>query len=124
MEAVLFMKGFHSLVIHWTARRAWKLVTKTSEVGADGNMAEGGGGSSGQDDDSTSVGGKRFVTLLLQSLASSAFGVDIHPASSIGAGIMINHTTEVVIGKNAAVGYGTTILHGVVSLFFILVALT
>jgi hypothetical protein len=49
MEAVLFMKGFHSLVIHWAVRRAWKPATKTSEAGADANMAKGGGGSSGQD---------------------------------------------------------------------------
>jgi serine O-acetyltransferase len=46
--------------------------------------------------------------------------VDIHPAMTIGAGIMINHATGVVIGETAAFGYGTTILHGVVSLFFFL----
>jgi hypothetical protein len=55
---------------------------------------------------------------------SSAFGIDIHPAWSIWAGIMINHVTGVVIGKTAAVSYSTTILHGVVSLFFLLVTLT
>jgi hypothetical protein len=70
------------------------------------------------------VGGKRFVAFLLQSLVSSAFGIDIHLASSIWAGIMINHVTGVVIGKTAAVSYGRTILHGVVSLFFLLVTLT
>ena len=126
LEAVLFMKGFHSLVIHRAARRAWRpaATEMSKEAGADqaNVMAEGGvvGSDGGRDydDPAPPVEGKRFVALLLQSLASSAFGVDIHPASSIGAGIMIDHATGVVIGETAAVGDGTTILHGVVSVFF------
>jgi serine acetyltransferase len=131
LEAVLFMKGFHSLVIHRAARRAWRPVaTKktSSEAGDDANAEEEGGGGVGgggrDDDPAPLLGGKRFVALLLQSLASSAFGVDIHPASSIGAGIMIDHATGVVIGETASVGDGTTILHGVASLLFLLVAST
>ena len=90
LEAVLFMKGFLSLVLHRAARRAWK----PAEDG------QGGGGS-------------RFLALLLQSQASSAFGVDIHPAASIGCGVMFDHATGVVIGETASVGDNTTILHGV-----------
>mmetsp|Transcript_1385 Transcript_1385/g.3196 ORF Transcript_1385/g.3196 Transcript_1385/m.3196 type:complete len:609 (+) Transcript_1385:85-1911(+) len=90
LEAVLFMKGFLSLVLHRAARRAWK---------PDG----AGGGASGS----------RFLALLLQSQASSAFGVDIHPAASIGCGVMFDHATGVVIGETATVGDNTTILHGV-----------
>jgi hypothetical protein len=101
----------------------------SKEAGADqaNVMAEGGvvGSDGGRDydDPAPPVEGKRFVALLLQSLASSAFGVDIHPASSIGAGIMIDHATGVVIGETAAVGDGTTILHGVVSIFFLFFSL-
>ncbi|KAL3789388.1 hypothetical protein ACHAW5_010183 [Stephanodiscus triporus] len=142
LEAVLFMKGFHSLVIHRAARRAWRpaatgiasravvdgstidgdgdddddgkrgISSEASESGADKNTADGGGGGGGNDHPAP-VERRRFVALLLQSLASSAFGVDIHPASSIGAGIMIDHATGVVIGETATVGDGTTILHGV-----------
>ncbi|KAL7504911.1 hypothetical protein ACHAXN_002445 [Cyclotella atomus] len=90
LEVVLFMKGFLSLVVHRAARRAWK-----------------------PEDLDDGVKGKRFVALLLQSQASAAFGVDIHPAASIGAGVMIDHATGVVIGETATVGDGTTILHGV-----------
>ena len=107
LEAVLFMKGFHSLVIHRAARRAWKPVaTPNNENGNDIEQAK-------CDDSNLPVSGKRFVALLLQSQASSAFGVDIHPASSIGAGVMIDHASGVVIGETATVGDGTTILHGV-----------
>jgi serine O-acetyltransferase len=105
LEAVLFMKGFHSLVLHRAARRAWRPMSQEAQ------SIEGGDASSRSD--GKMGGGKRFVALLLQSQASSAFGVDIHPAASIGAGVMIDHATGVVIGETATVGDGTTILHGV-----------
>ena len=69
--------------------------------------------SSSSSHESISVTGQRFVALLLQSQTSSAFGVDIHPACSIGAGVMIDHASGVVIGETATVGDGTTILHAV-----------
>ena len=94
LEVVLFMKGFASLVIHRAARRAWKPNNNNSD--------EGGAGASA-----------RFSALLLQSLASSAFGVDIHPAAEIGAGVMFDHASGIVIGETAVIGDGTTILHGV-----------
>lgn len=125
LEAVLFLKGFHSLVIHRAARRAWK----PEEDGVEsGNVANNGSDRIAareaayhrnstiaieQTYQGKAVAGQRFVALLLQSQASSAFGVDIHPASSIGAGVMIDHASGVVIGETATVGDGTTILHGV-----------
>ncbi|KAL3807215.1 hypothetical protein ACHAXA_001543 [Cyclostephanos tholiformis] len=129
LEAVLFMKGFHSLVLHRAARRAWRPSSMSTSMTNDDEIMDIAGDipESGEGDDTANIasggldpwgegggrGGKRFVALLLQSLASSAFGVDIHPASSIGAGIMIDHATGVVIGETASVGDGTTILHGV-----------
>jgi len=103
LEAVLFMKGFHALVLHRAARRAWKPENKD-----DINDVE-----QAKKSKIANIGGKRFVALLLQSQASAAFGVDIHPACSIGAGVMIDHASGVVIGETAVVGDGTTILHGV-----------
>lgn len=102
LEAVLFMKGFLSLVIHRAARRAWKPEVANGERAKNEN-----------DEYTSNIKGNRFVALLLQSQASSAFGVDIHPAAQIGAGVMIDHATGVVIGETATVGDGTTILHGV-----------
>ncbi|KAL7538231.1 hypothetical protein ACHAWF_006030 [Thalassiosira exigua] len=125
LEAVLFMKGFHSLVIHRAARRAWKPDSERviggvgeGQVNASTNGSVAGGDpeqvkSMDADDSSASVSGRRFVALLLQSQASSAFGVDIHPASTIGAGVMFDHASGIVIGETATVGDGTTILHGV-----------
>lgn len=57
--------------------------------------------------------GERFSALWIQSQASAAFGVDIHPAASIGAGVMFDHATGVVVGETACIGDGCTLLHGV-----------
>ena len=58
-------------------------------------------------------GGSRFVALWLQSQASSAFGVDIHPAANLGTGLFFDHATGIVIGETACLGDGCTLLHGV-----------
>mmetsp|Transcript_13893 Transcript_13893/g.17480 ORF Transcript_13893/g.17480 Transcript_13893/m.17480 type:complete len:328 (-) Transcript_13893:124-1107(-) len=88
LEVVLFFKGFASLVCHHAAKRNW------NKVGSDGRPA-------------------RFMALWLQSQASAVFGVDIHPDATIGAGVMIDHATGVVIGEAAVIGDGCTLLHGV-----------
>lgn len=49
----------------------------------------------------------------LQSRCSALFGVDIHPAASIGDGIFVDHATGIVIGETAAVGDRVSLLHGV-----------
>jgi serine O-acetyltransferase len=56
---------------------------------------------------------KRFTALFLQSQASAAFGLDIHPCAQIGIQVMFDHGTGIVIGETATVGDGTTLLHGV-----------
>lgn len=55
----------------------------------------------------------RFVSFWLQSQASASFGVDIHPAATIGNAIMLDHATGIVIGETAVVGDGCSLLHGV-----------
>lgn len=57
--------------------------------------------------------GERSFALWLQSRASAAFGVDIHPAATIGPAVVMDHATGVVIGETAHVGEGCTMLHGV-----------
>lgn len=57
--------------------------------------------------------GRRDFALYLQSQSSRIFSVDIHPAASIGRGIMIDHASGVVIGETAEVGDDASILHGV-----------
>jgi serine O-acetyltransferase len=83
LEVVLFYKGFAALVVHRAARQKW-LSTK-----------------------------RRMTALFLQSQASSVFAVDIHPGATIGAGILLDHGTGIVIGETAHLGDGCTILHGV-----------
>ena len=57
--------------------------------------------------------GDRDVALLLQGRASALFGVDIHPAASVGAGTFLDHATGVVVGEQASLGEGCYVLHGV-----------
>lgn len=56
---------------------------------------------------------KKYTALFLQSQCSAVFGVDIHPAATIGSGVMLDHGTGIVIGETATVGDGCTLLHGV-----------
>jgi len=84
LEVILFLKGFAALVCHRVAYRKWNGKKK-----------------------------ERFTALWLQSQASAAFGVDIHPAASIGAGILLDHGTGIVIGETASIGDNCTLLHGV-----------
>ena len=85
LEVVLFSKGYAALVCHRVAYRLWHSTTNR----------------------------KKHTALFLQSQASAAFGLDLHPAAQLGAGIMLDHGTGVVIGETAVVGDGCTLLHGV-----------
>jgi serine O-acetyltransferase len=44
---------------------------------------------------------------------SNLFGVDIHPAASMGCGVMFDHATGLVIGETAVIDDDVSILHGV-----------
>lgn len=57
--------------------------------------------------------GRRSLALYLQSMVSSLFAVDIHPAATIGSGVLIDHGTGIVIGETASVGNNVSILHNV-----------
>lgn len=56
---------------------------------------------------------RKTLSLYLQSLISKVFNVDIHPAATIGHGILIDHATGVVIGETAVVGNNVSLLHEV-----------
>ncbi len=62
LEVVLFYKGFAALVCHRAARRHYTIGPRTLDGSIHLNRQ------------------RRFVSLWLQSQASAAFGVDIHPA--------------------------------------------
>jgi serine O-acetyltransferase len=90
LEVVLFLKGFAALVAHRAAHYKWHEVARRHRRKR-----------------------KSMVALWLQSQASAVFGVDIHPAAILGAGILLDHGTGIVIGETATVGNGCTLLHGV-----------
>jgi serine O-acetyltransferase len=57
--------------------------------------------------------GRHTLAAHLQNRISEAFGVDIHPAARIGAGILLDHGTGVVIGETAVVEDNVSLLHEV-----------
>lgn len=57
--------------------------------------------------------GRRWFALYLQSVASEAFAVDIHPAARIGCGILLDHATSFVVGETAIIEDDVSILHEV-----------
>lgn len=56
---------------------------------------------------------RRELALYLQSIISQVFAVDIHPAARIGAGVLFDHATSIVIGETAVVEDHVSILHEV-----------
>ena len=57
--------------------------------------------------------GRRDFALYLQSQASRIFAIDMHPATRVGMGIMVDHGTGIVTGETAVIGDNCSILHGV-----------
>ncbi|MBT8140120.1 MAG: serine O-acetyltransferase [Gammaproteobacteria bacterium] len=56
---------------------------------------------------------RRELALFLQSISSSCFSVDIHPAARIGRGIMFDHANGIVIGETSEVGDNVSIMQSV-----------
>ncbi|KAL6784792.1 SAT2 [Auxenochlorella protothecoides x Auxenochlorella symbiontica] len=57
--------------------------------------------------------GRRMMASALQSRSNEVFAVDIHPAARIGAGVLLDHGTGVVIGATAVIGANVSILQNV-----------
>lgn len=95
LEIVLFYKGFAALVVHRVAHQKW-IAVQRNKNNNNGKRTK-----------------RSMTALFLQSQASAIFGLDIHPAACIGAGILFDHGTGVVIGETCHLGDGCTLLHGV-----------
>ncbi|MEL7389946.1 MAG: serine O-acetyltransferase [Pseudomonadota bacterium] len=57
--------------------------------------------------------GRETLAFQFQSRASELFAVDIHPAATIGKGVMLDHATDITIGETAVIGNDCSLLHGV-----------
>jgi serine O-acetyltransferase len=57
--------------------------------------------------------GRRDLAYFIQMRVSEVYGVDIHPAATVGRGIMIDHAHSIVIGETARVGDNVSMLHSV-----------
>ena len=57
--------------------------------------------------------GRVDLAYYVQMRISEIFGVDIHPAATIGKGLMIDHAHSIVIGQTAVVGDNVSMLHSV-----------
>jgi len=56
---------------------------------------------------------RHSLAFYFQNQTSNLFGIDIHPAASIGCGIMLDHATGLVVGETAVIDDDVSILHGV-----------
>ena len=56
---------------------------------------------------------RQSIALFLQSQVSVLFGVDIHPAATLGHGILFDHATSIVVGETAVIDDDVSILHEV-----------
>ena len=56
---------------------------------------------------------RKSLALVLQNRISTVFGVDIHPAASIGKGVMLDHATGIVVGETAVVEDCVSIMQSV-----------
>jgi serine O-acetyltransferase len=57
--------------------------------------------------------GRKDFAYYLQSISSSVFQTDIHPAAPIGRGIFLDHATGLVVGETAVIEDDVSILHDV-----------
>jgi serine O-acetyltransferase len=57
--------------------------------------------------------GRRELAFALAGQASLVFAVDIHPAAQIGAGVMLDHGTGIVIGETTVIEDDVSILQNV-----------
>jgi serine O-acetyltransferase len=56
---------------------------------------------------------RESLALFFQNRMSTTFSVDIHPAATLGQGILLDHATGLVIGETAVVGKNVSILQSV-----------
>ncbi len=59
------------------------------------------------------ISGRKDFALYLQSLSSSTFQTDIHPAARIGRGIFLDHATGLVVGATAVIEDNVSIMQSV-----------
>lgn len=57
--------------------------------------------------------GQKVLARSLQYRCTQTLAVDIHPAATIGKGVLLDHGTGLVIGETAVVGNNVSILHNV-----------
>jgi serine O-acetyltransferase len=57
--------------------------------------------------------GRRTLASFFQNQISVSLGVDIHPAATVGSGIMLDHATGIVMGETVVVEDDVSILHSV-----------
>lgn len=56
---------------------------------------------------------RKDLALFVQGRISTVYGLDFHPAARVGAGILIDHGTGVVVGETAVIGDDVSFLQGV-----------
>lgn len=101
---MLYFKGYQAVQVHRIAHELWLGERSNGsgggksgggERGKKGDDGEGGGGAAAT---KSGVRASRVMARMLQSRVSEVFAVDIHPAATLGRGLLLDHGTGVVIG--------------------------
>jgi serine O-acetyltransferase len=95
---MLYFKGYQAVQVHRIAHELWlgeRSNGSGGERGKKGDDGEGGGGAAAT---KSGVRASRVMARMLQSRVSEVFAVDIHPAATLGRGLLLDHGTGVVIG--------------------------
>ena len=59
------------------------------------------------------IQGRTTLAAFFQNQIGAGLGVDFHPAARVGAGIMLDHATGIVVGETAVIEDDVSILHSV-----------
>ena len=98
---MLYFKGYQAVQVHRIAHELW-LGERSGGGGGGGGGGENKGKRDveGKDEGGTKSGvrASRVMARMLQSRVSEVFAVDIHPAATLGRGLLLDHGTGVVIG--------------------------
>jgi len=95
---MLYFKGYQAVQVHRIAHELWLGERNEKDDDDDGEGGDGNGNGNEKKKKKSGVRTSRVMARMLQSRVSEVFAVDIHPAATLGRGLLLDHGTGVVIG--------------------------
>jgi serine O-acetyltransferase len=95
---MLYFKGYQAVQVHRIAHELWLGERDGGEKNGKNTRGEKDIGRGAAQEKKSGVRASRVMARMLQSRVSEVFAVDIHPAATLGRGLLLDHGTGVVIG--------------------------